>query len=180
MNEEHIQAIQEAAYKVRQFYTFDIFDVEDIEQEAFLIGMEALKHWDGKRDLVTFLLFSMKNRLVNLINKHRSTNELYKSRKLLMEQAAPLESVSEDSLPTYEENHEVDNLLDLIDQVVPYGMRLDYLRMKENLYVPKARREEIIEAIQHQLNTRKVSGFLCRLYAALGDETLPDVAETLL
>lgn len=160
MKKEHIDAIRTAAYKVRQFYTFDIYDIEDIEQEAFLIGMEAIRHWDGKRDLVTFLLFSMKNRLVNLINKHRSTNDIIKARKLAVEQAAPLDSIAEDKLPVSDEVVDIDNVLDMVDQIVPYGMRMDYLKMKENVYVPKARRDEIIEAIQIQLQTRKVASFL--------------------
>lgn len=149
---EHLKIIQKAAYKVRKFYTFDIYDMEDIEQEAVLIGLSIYKKWDGERDLESFMVFSMKNRLINLIKSNKCyANELPRrtdgiTDSQLYEGEFPIVDAAE--------------LLRRIEESVPYTMRLDFLRMKDGITIPKVRRDEIIDTIRTNMNTARVVLFL--------------------
>ena len=63
--EEVIETIQKVVRRVSYNFKFAFYDVEDIEQEAFIIGMEALDRYDEKRPLENFLFVHIKNRLKN-------------------------------------------------------------------------------------------------------------------
>lgn len=56
--------------KIAPKYVFGYFTVEDIEQEAFILGMEGFKSYDGERSLYNFLYTHIKNRLGNIKRKH--------------------------------------------------------------------------------------------------------------
>ena len=46
-----------------------------------------------------------------------------------------------------------DQIFTIIDQELPASMRLDYLKMQNDVYIPKSRREEIVEKIQEILES---------------------------
>lgn len=46
--------------------TFGIYDIDDISQEIYILCLDALDRYDGKRNLYNFLFTHTKNRLKNL------------------------------------------------------------------------------------------------------------------
>ena len=146
------------AYK----FKFGYFEPDDIRQEAFIIAIDALERYDESRPLENFLAVHVKNRLNNFKrdkyyrqnkkNKDDKQQQLNNSKKFLME---PLDitnirdeqeknmRLSDDFIESIA-NQE---LLDIIDEHLDVSLRSDYLRVRDGTYVPKPRREQIIEEI---------------------------------
>lgn len=64
---ELIAVLYEVARKVAPKFTFGYFKLEDIIQEAVLMGIEALPRYDEERPIKNFLYIHMRNRLDNLM-----------------------------------------------------------------------------------------------------------------
>lgn len=63
---ELLAAINNAVRVLAPSFTFGIYDLEDIRQEARMFGLEAVKRWDRIRPLENFLYSHIRNRLINL------------------------------------------------------------------------------------------------------------------
>ena len=146
------------AYK----FQFGYYTPDDIRQEAFIIAIDALERYDESRPLENFLAVHVKNRLNNFKrdkfyrqtkkNPNDKQQHINNSKKYLME---PLDitnirdeqeknmRVSDDFIESIA-NQE---LLDIIDEHLDVSLRSDYLRVRDGTYVPKPRREQIIEEI---------------------------------
>ena len=68
--EQVITTINTVSSRLANKYTFPNYETEDIEQEAFIIGMEAMDRYDEKRPLENFLSVHIKNRLSNFRRDH--------------------------------------------------------------------------------------------------------------
>ena len=62
---EVIEAMNKAIALLAQTFTFGYFDSDDIRQEAYIFGLEALVRYDPSRPLENFLYSHIKNRLIN-------------------------------------------------------------------------------------------------------------------
>src|SRR5437763_58309 len=60
-----LAAIDNAVNVLARSFRFGIYDVEDIKQEARIMGLEAVPRWDRKRPLENFLYSHIRNRLIN-------------------------------------------------------------------------------------------------------------------
>ena len=60
-----LDTISKVARKLAPKYVFASYDVDDIQQEAFLMGVEALDRYDTDKPLENFLYTHINNRLKN-------------------------------------------------------------------------------------------------------------------
>lgn len=58
-------AMNKAVALLAQTFSFGYFDSDDIRQEAYIFGLEALPRYDPSRPLENFLYSHIKNRLIN-------------------------------------------------------------------------------------------------------------------
>lgn len=146
--EEVLEKINLVVGRIAPRYTFNGYEIDDIKQEAFIICMEALKRYDCKRPLENFLSVNLSNRLKNFIRDNYFTKNETEKQKVL--NPAPL--AFEDSIAgDYEQDAEILDAQDMtaiIDANLPVDYRSDYLKMLSNVYVPKKRKEEVVETIQ--------------------------------
>ena len=163
--EEVIETIQKVVRRVSYNFKFAFYDVEDIEQEAFIIGMEALDRYDEKRPLENFLFVHIKNRLKNFKRDNYIRYEPEKPwnkdvRK--MAKKSLIEPINLDNVMDYSSDSmkQPDDFIDVIhtkeylefiDRHLDMSYRGDYLRMLHGVHVPKPRRDEIIETIRDLL-----------------------------
>jgi DNA-directed RNA polymerase specialized sigma24 family protein len=163
--EEVIETIQKVAKRVSYNFRFAFYDVEDIEQEAFIIGMEALDRYDETRPLENFLFVHIKNRLKNFKRDNYIRYEPEKPwnkdvRKIAKKSL--MEPINLDNVMDYTNNNmsQPDDFIDaiqkkeyleFIDRNLDMSYRGDYLRMLHGVHVPKPRRDEIIETIRDLL-----------------------------
>ena len=163
---EVTETITRVANRYAYKFQFGFYTPDDIRQEAFIIAMDALDRYDESRPLENFLAVHVKNRLNNFkrdkyyrqqkedqANKNKYDNN---TKKFLME---PIDISSvrdehennmrlvDDFIHTVEDQE----LLDMIDEYLDVGLRADYLRILNGVYVPKPRREQIYNEINRIL-----------------------------
>ena len=63
--EQVMTAMNKAVALLSQTFSFGYFDSDDIRQEAYIFGLEALSRYDPSRPLENFLYSHIKNRLIN-------------------------------------------------------------------------------------------------------------------
>jgi DNA-directed RNA polymerase specialized sigma24 family protein len=154
-------------------FKFGFYDIEDIKQEAFIIAIEGLERYEEDKPLENFLFVHVRNRLItfkrdNYIrknyvckicsNKNPNCENCHKrqikqnAKQFLME---PLDiySINDENEPSVHDTDDIINTLTineytvLIDRHLPMSLRMDYIKMKSNVYVSKQRRIEIEEEI---------------------------------
>ncbi len=147
-----IDQINIVVNRISARYTFHGYELEDIKQEAFIICMDALDRYDQKRPLENFLAVHLSNRLKNFVRDNFYIKGEEDKKKILK----PSSLSYEDFIPA--EHHENDNKIDAkslqesIDSKLPSEYRSDYLKIINDVYVPKKRREEIIALIKELLD----------------------------
>lgn len=143
-----IDQINIVVNRIASKYTFHGYEVDDIKQEAFIICMDALERYDQKRPLENFLSVHLSNRLKNFIRDNYYTKDEEEKKRVLK----PKSLSNEDYVPYQEQDN--DSFLDAkhiqqtVDKHLPAEYRADYLKLINDVYVPKRRREEIIELIK--------------------------------
>jgi RNA polymerase sigma factor (sigma-70 family) len=148
-DEEVLEKINLVVGRIAPRYTFNGYEVDDIKQEAFIICMEALKRYDCKRPLENFLSVNLSNRLKNFIRDNYFTkNETEKQKVLNPAQLAFEDSIPGDYVQDEEDIIDAQDISVIIDEHLPVDCRSDYLKMISDVYVPKKRKEEVVQTIQ--------------------------------
>ena len=126
---EVISIITKVCKKLAPKYVFASYEVEDIEQEAFMMGVEGLHRYDTDKPLENFMYTHINNRLKNFKrdNYYRFDYETV-------------------------DNAHLSEMLDLIDRTLPADLRSDYLKLRTNSPLPKGRKAIIIQAIEDIIN----------------------------
>ena len=149
--QEVVDQIEKVCNRIAPRYTFYGYALDDIKQEAFIICMEALNRYDNSRPLENFLSVNLSNRLKNFVrdNHFIHTDDLDRVRVLKPAQLDHENAVvaANDNNITYD-SIEFKNMADIVDVKIPASLRLDYLRMINDVYITKQRREELVEIIQ--------------------------------
>ena len=173
LTQKTIQTIQKVAKNVAPKYTFGYYDRDDIEQEAFILALDGLKHFDPEiSSLENFLYTHINNRLKNFLRKNyvrlsyeckHCNNEdpeceycerrrwRFASKKHLMD-PIDIDKINSDREKNMSVNYnfldkmELDEIFSIINQHLDIHLRVDYLKMLEGVYVPKHKRE-LIESI---------------------------------
>jgi DNA-directed RNA polymerase specialized sigma24 family protein len=132
-------------------YTFYGYDVYDIKQESYIICLEALDRHDGIRPLENFLSVNLSNRLKNFIRDNHFITDTNSDRIKIMQ---PVQLDYEDNLVDSNEKYSIDeeridkeDYTSCIDRHLPASLRMDYLKLLNNVYITRTRRDEVINKI---------------------------------
>ena len=172
MNEQTLKTISKVCKRLAPKYTFGFYDVEDIEQEAFIMALTALPYHNSElAALETFLYIHINNKLKTFKRDHYLRRDFtctycgrtdptcphcqrrewrHATKKHLME-PIDIDNVNGDS----ERNMYVDadflldvelsEILSIINQRLDVSLRQDYLKMLEGISISKNKRQ-LIEA----------------------------------
>lgn len=170
--EQVLKIINDILNIIAHRYTFSVFDVDDIKQEGFLLALEGLIKYNGSFPLENFLRVHLNNRLKDFkrnnsfkINTHCVSCKSFTSsceacakrqqtqdtkRNLL--NPIDIDIINDDAKSTSYNVSLIDTLemLETVEKInvrLPVSYRKDYLKIKDGLYVSKARREEIEKII---------------------------------
>jgi hypothetical protein len=138
-------------------YTFPGYTDKDMAQEAYILCMEALPRYiPGVHPLENFLSANLSNRLKNFVRDNYFTTSDNQDRMKLMksEQLENDFTIVDGKLDgeRHEEYFDYKDMAKIIDIHIPVSMRMDYLKMLTDAYVPKKRREEITIIIKEILS----------------------------
>ena len=151
--QEVVDQIEKVCNRIAPRYTFYGYTLEDIKQESFIICMEALNRYDNSRPLENFLSVNLSNRLKNFVrdNHFIHSDDLDRVRVLKPAQLDHDNAVVDKDKNISYDSIEYKNMADIIDVKIPASLRLDYLRMINDVYITKQRREELVDKIQEIL-----------------------------
>lgn len=150
MTEEEVMGTIELVIgRMAARYKFYGFEVEDIEQEAFILCMDALTRYNPKMPLENFLASHLSKRLKNLIrDNHFNSGDSENKKNIKM----PGQLSNEGDMYYYEsftmENLDIQELTDIIDRELPYEYRENYLKMINGVSISKKDQEEIITILR--------------------------------
>lgn len=148
--EEVINVIENVINKIAPKYTFKDYDLDDIKQESFIICIDALNRYDGKRPLENFLSVHLSNRLKNFIRDNHYVKDNIHKKKI----KAPQYIVDDNYINTdYDLESEIINkeIFDKIDEELPANLREDYLKILNNISITKQRKEKLFDTIKRIL-----------------------------
>ena len=155
---EVMGVIEKVIDKMAPNYTFFGYDVDDIKQESFILCMDALERYDPDYPLENFLSKHLSFRLKTLMRTNRILDANYKtdtdSEKMKVLKPAQMDdnfSVASEEQMDYT-NVDFADMVDIINSELPSAVRMDYLKMINNVYIPKPRREEITDMIKNILS----------------------------
>ena len=156
--QEVIDVITRVSKKLAPKFVFASYEAEDIEQEAFLMGVEGLERYDSSKPLENFMYTHISNRLKNFKrdNYYRfdygNAQRIQDRKKNILE---PMDIAALYSVSTEDEtvsNAHLSEMIELIDRKLPADLRGDYLRLQTNSPLPKGRKAMIIEVIEDIIN----------------------------
>lgn len=158
INQTNLEIVQKVSNKVAKKYVFGYYDLDDIKQEAMLIGIDAVENiWDGVRPLENFLSVHIPNRLKNFKRKNYcrldipATNSKRvasnESKKNLMEpmELFDFDLISEKNALDAMSNKE---LFESMTQNMGRFIRADYIRLINNVRIPKKRKLAVLDFIK--------------------------------
>ena len=131
-------------------YTFYGYTVDDIKQESFIICMDALDRYQEGRPLENFLAVHLSNRLKNFVRDNHFTKREEEKAKVLMpgQLANDNTIISPQSLQAkHQDKIDTKEMQKIVDSKLPSEYRSDYLKIVNDVYVPKKRREEVLDCI---------------------------------
>ena len=147
-----IDQIEIVVNRIAPKYTFYGYDTNDMKQEAFIICMEALPRYDENRPLENFLSVHLSNRLKNFVrDNHFTSNEEQKAKVMKPGQLANEEYILDDDREENVESVDYKEMTKVLDIKLPAEYRSDYLKIVNDVYVPKKRKEEVLFIIEHIL-----------------------------
>tara|TARA_R110000824_G_scaffold59926_1_gene160532 strand:+ start:1150 stop:1668 length:519 start_codon:yes stop_codon:yes gene_type:complete len=156
--QEVIDVITRVSKKLAPKFVFASYEAEDIEQEAFLMGVEGLQRYDSSKPLENFMYSHINNRLKNFKrdNYYRfdygNAQRIQDRKKSILE---PMDIAALYSVSTEDEtvsNAHLSEMVELIDRKLPAEFRGDYLRLQTNAPLPKGRKAIIIQVIEDIIN----------------------------
>jgi hypothetical protein len=150
--EQVLDTIELVCTRISPKYTFYGYGPEDIKQEAFIICAEALNRYDGIRPLENFLSINLSNRLKTFVRDNFFISTSHEGRKKVSQPAQlDYESSLVDHNEHYANSYENLDMMErvaIVDQYIPASVRMDYLKVVNDVYVSKQRREEVVEIIK--------------------------------
>lgn len=152
MKQEIQTTIQTVIKRLAYKYTFGPYEVEDIEQEAWIICLELLDKWDGIRPLENFLMISLKNALINFKRnnycrqENGEVSEAYEKKRMLMNRAEEYFDIKEGS-DDFSQLFTRDEISFYLDKLPP-NIRNDFQRLAHNVSIPTSRKTKVYEAIR--------------------------------
>jgi|TARA_B100000497_G_C7631152_1_gene379357 RNA polymerase sigma factor (sigma-70 family) len=148
MSEEQVyDTIFNIIERISHKYTFHGYEVEDIQQEAFIICVDALNRYDEKRPLENFLSVNLSNRLKNFIRDNHFVKNNNHKKKIKQPYALVSENIINEKFDL-DQIIEHKEIFDLIDDQLPSNLREDYLKIINDIPISKSKKEKIFETIR--------------------------------
>ena len=151
-HQEVIDQINIVVNRISARYTFHGYELDDIKQEAFIICMDAMDRYDPTRPLENFLSVHLSNRLKNFVRDNYYTKDQEEKKKVIKPSSLSYEYTIQTYADEIDDNIDAAAFQKIIDQKLPAEHRADYLKIINDVYVPKKRREEIISIIKELLD----------------------------
>jgi len=168
---EVLATIKIVTHHLAPKYTFGYHTVEDVEQEAFILALEALERFDTTKGgkLKTYIYTYVGNRLKNFkrdnyyrqeytCKKCGQTDPLCKTcikrawraeQKVNILEANDIHSVTDDAALLKDHDWELDSqeIFDAINSQLSLALREDFLKIRDGVHVPKVRRLVVEAAV---------------------------------
>jgi len=149
--DEVMDTMKRVIDRIAPKYVFYGYPINDIKQESYIICIEALERYDENRPLENFLSVNLSNRLKNFIrDNHFMANSDPQRVRVIQPAQLEFEDTLLDNGEKFavdETEHDYNYLVENIDRFLPADMRMDYLKLINDVYMPRARRIEITEKI---------------------------------
>ena len=110
--------------------------------------MDALPRYDENRPLENFLSVHLSNRLKNFVRDNYFTRDEEDKAKVKMPGQLNNEEHVLDTHEEYIEDLDVKDMKRVLDLKLPAHLRADYLKIINDVYVPKKRKEEVLNIIR--------------------------------
>ena len=157
--EDAYNIIMKVAKRLAPKYVFATYEAEDIEQEAFLIGVAGLEKYDKSRPLENFMYTHINNRLKTFKrdNYYRldygSAAQKIQDRKKSLLEPINIDALYNICTPNNTDiQAQLNELVKLIDEKLPSNLSRDYLKLTQNAPLPKGRKSIIISTIKKIVN----------------------------
>ncbi len=132
-------------------YTFHGYEIADIKQESFIICMEALPRYDEGRPLENFLAVHLSNRLKNFVRDNHFIKDEPDKAKIVMPGQLSNEEYVLDTNDEYVSRIDYKQMSHILDLKLPARYRSDYLKIINDVYIPKKRKLEVLGIIEYIL-----------------------------
>lgn len=148
--QQTLETITRVAKRLAPKYVFGYYGQEDIEQEAILMGYDALKRYDGIRPLENFIYTHINNRLKTFKrdNYYRlnagSAEPIQQAKKNIMD---PISIEKVNPIKEYIDD-EFKEARSYIDDFLPVCLRKDYLRMCAGVKISKPVKARVLAEIK--------------------------------
>jgi hypothetical protein len=149
-----VSTIYKISSRLASKFTFPNYEEDDITQEAFIIGMEALDRYDGVRPLENFLSIHIKNRLKNFKRDNYYRHDEGRAEEIQQGKKKLLDAGNMDDMRAFistkgsSNSMEERELLDYIDLNLSANMRSDYLRFKNDQTLTKTKRSQLLNELK--------------------------------
>lgn len=157
MTEEEVtKQIMVVVNRIAAKYTFYGYEVGDMKSEAFIICIEALERYDESRPLENFLSVNLSNRLKNFVRDNYFTKleALTKGQVIRPAQLEYEHTICQELNDTEDENYtklDYKNMAEIISKNIDPSLRMDYLKMINEVYISRNKRKEVMGAIYNIL-----------------------------
>jgi DNA-directed RNA polymerase specialized sigma24 family protein len=172
---EVVELIKKVAKRLAPKYVFGFFTKEDLEQEAFIMGMDALKRYDSSRPLENFLSVHISNRLKSFLRdnyfrqlppcecKDNTCSVCESKLKRILSKKNIMAPIDLGSVCDEKENSmkyadflykklEISEIKELVNKYLPLEYRIDFKKMCDGVSIPKPRKDKIKELIEEILH----------------------------
>jgi len=155
--EQVISTIALVSRRLASKFTFPNYEEDDIVQEAFIIGMEAMNRYDEVRPLENFLSIHIKNRLKNFKRDNYYRPDEGRAQEIQNGKKKLLDASSIDNIKYLVVNSECSSNLeerelhDYIDNHLPANLRGDFLRFKNDQTLTKTKKLNLVSELKNIL-----------------------------
>lgn len=158
VTQQQIETIQKVVNKVSRKYVFGFYDLDDIKQEAMIIGLDAVENlWDGVRPLENFLSVHIPNRLKNFKRKNyfrldipvenEKRSRRNETKRNLMEPTELFDFDLTTSLSVLDQLSD-DEMVRSMEMSMPPLLRADLLRIQNGVTISKKRKLEVFNYVK--------------------------------
>lgn len=151
--EDYHLIIWEISNNIAPKYVFANFTAEDLIQEAYIMGMDALTRYDGVRPFRNFIANHISNRMKTFKRDHyyrpnAGTAEHLQTVKRALMSPGNMDKINKMYEVNYVDIIEISNNKDLLNKIIPVVHRKDYLRMLSGVRISHTRKKEIVAIIK--------------------------------
>ena len=152
MEDRILDFVKKISLNLSKTFKFDIWESDDIEQEVYLLMIEAQKEFDPNRgDEYTFYFNYIKSRLMNFKRDNYSTNRY----KMGILDAKSLDLDVIENIDQF-----IGQYKEIINSRIDSSFRADYLRYCEGVKIPHKRKNLILnhmrEIIQRSIKNEEI------------------------